>query len=84
MLCAMGALLSKKKQEAPPTRRTHTPGYFYNCDLNNSSIKELRTIRTKSTEAFRTLGRDDAFITTELRPLDDGIRRREQGPDPIQ
>ena len=78
----MGALLSK--QEARPVHHTHAPGYFYNCKLNNSSIKELRTLRTKSAKALRAQGRDDAFTEADLGPLDDEIRRREQGPDPVQ
>ena len=75
----MGALLSK--QAAHPT---HAPGCFYNCELAGSSIKELRTIRARTTEAFRASGRDEASIAAELRPLEDEIRRREQGPNPVQ
>ena len=62
----MGALLSK--QEA---HFTHAPGYFYNCKLNDSTIKELRALRANSAKALRAQGRDDAFVESELEPLDD-------------
>ena len=75
----MGALLSQRE-----AHHTHAPGYFYNCELNASTIKELRTLRTKSAEALRAQGRDGASIESESGPLDDEIRRREVGPDPVQ
>lgn len=75
----MGALLSRRE-----ARHTRAPGYFHNCELNASTIKELRTLRAKSAEAPRARGRDGASIESELGPLDDEIRRREVGPDPVQ
>jgi hypothetical protein len=78
----MGALLSK--QEAHSTHHTHATGYFYNCKLNDSTIKELRALRANSAKALCAQGRDDAFVESELRPLDNEIRRREEGPAPVQ
>ena len=76
----MGALLSK--QEAHSTHHTHAAGYFYNCKLNDSTTKELRALRAKSAKALRAQGRDDTFVESELGPLDDEIRRREEGSTP--
>ena len=79
----MGALHSKQEPHQTLLHK-HPPGYFYNCELNASTVKELRTLRRKSAEALRAQGRDGASIKSELEPLDNEIRRREEGPEPVQ
>ena len=76
----MGILFSAHS----PTPPESAPGFFFNLKLHDSSIKELRSLRTKTATALRAQGRNDAYVATTLAVLDDEIARRETGLDPIQ
>ena len=72
----MGGRFSRPASKQPPP--PHAPGYFFNCKLNDTTIKELRSLRTKTTEAPGARGEDDAYINLTLAPLVHEIARRER------
>ena len=55
----------------------HEDGYFYNLRLNNSTIKELHTLRTTLQTTFADRGDLQQKIDDELAPLYAEIEKRE-------
>ena len=70
----MGSLFSREPAFSPTT---HEPGFFHNMKLNESSIKELRSLRLKLKITYVERHLTDDQITAELAPLVAEIAKRE-------
>ena len=71
----MGSLLLSRTSKPVVTPTTHEPGFFHNIKLNNLSIKELRSQRTRLEAKMKHLTDDQ--IAAELAPLVAEIAKRE-------
>jgi hypothetical protein len=70
----MGSLFTTS---AKPEVTKHEEGFIYNVHLNDSTIKELRSMRDKLETTWEQRGYSKGEVYAELAPLYEEIAKRE-------